>query len=149
MVKLNITRITINQNAMIKIANLATSPAFLERLKSDAEMINKKATPYIPKSVRRTKRGKHLRDAYVVKKPSKYRMKINNETYPASKINIGPPKKYYPYAAIIAAGHKKKVPFKTVTVNLPHLKILKQTEDILRNDFELMCLKEIGKINDK
>lgn len=150
MIKLNVKKITLNENKMKAIANAASSERLKSFLTQEANIVLKSAWSKIPYNVRSSE--PHMRDKYQVMKPSKANFKINGIKYPSCQVRIKPKGKYQVYYAVVTAGKRNG---KSLTYSDPNAQpyalenTLKQKQAGITSDAINELLKEIGDINDK
>lgn len=104
MVKINLTKITLNEQKMRQIANMAQSQAIKDLLVAKAHQILNEAKPMLPVNMKQD--TPHMKDKYYVSKPMKTRFRIQGQYFPSTKINIKPKGKFKVYYAVVTSGNR-------------------------------------------
>lgn len=108
MIKINVTKITLNENKIKQIAHFASSTIVADYLQREAKEILRESFPKIPYNIR--SKNPHLRDLYEVSKPLKASFKIDGTKYPSTQVKIKPRGKYKTYYAVVTAGKRNGKP---------------------------------------
>jgi hypothetical protein len=149
MVRINLTKITLNTAKMKQIANMAQSPAIQFKLRNEAELIYKKAKPHIPYNVQSD--GVHLRDKYYITKVTKVRSKIQGVSYPSSRVKVKPKGKFLKYYGVVQTGNMngKEIKYSDSSAT-PYAfnNAINERRNLFRKEITNILLKEAGIINE-